>query len=40
MPSKSSDARLLAVHVVPPPTLEKLEKAYISAGSRLLADLA
>lgn len=47
--AKSTDARLLAVHVVPPPpategiaptTLEKLEKAYISMGSRILADLA
>jgi nucleotide-binding universal stress UspA family protein len=47
--AKSKDARLLAVHVVPPPpaaegvapaTLEKLEKVYISAGSVILADLA
>lgn len=47
--AKSADARLVAVHVVPPPpaaegvaptALEKLEKAYISMGSRILADLA
>lgn len=47
--AKSTNARLLAVHVVPPPeapenvapdTLEKLEKAYLSAGSKILADLA
>lgn len=47
--AKSTDARLVAVHVVPPPEpaegiaptmLEKLEKAYISTGSKILADLA
>jgi nucleotide-binding universal stress UspA family protein len=47
--AKSTGARLIAVHVVPPPppsegiaptTLEKLEKAYISTGSKILADLA
>lgn len=47
--AKSADARLIAVHVVPAPApaegiaptmLERLEKAYISAGSRILADIA
>lgn len=47
--AKSTDARLVAVHVVPPPEptegiaptmLEKLEKAYLSTGSKILADLA
>ncbi|HEX6067312.1 MAG TPA: universal stress protein [Nitrososphaera sp.] len=47
--AKSTDARLVAVHVVPPPpategvaptTLEKLEKAYINTGAKILADLA
>jgi len=47
--AKSTGARLIAVHVVPPPpvaegvaptTLERLEKAYLSMGSRILADLA
>lgn len=46
--AKSTGARLLALHVVPPPTpaegiaptnLEKLERAYVSAGSKILADL-
>lgn len=47
--AKSTDARLVAVHVVPPApaaegiaptTLERLEKAYVSMGSRILAGLA
>lgn len=47
--AKSMDARLLAVHVVPPPpvaegiaptTLERLEKAYVSMGAKILTDLA
>jgi nucleotide-binding universal stress UspA family protein len=47
--AKSTDARLLAIHVVPlapaaegmaPSAIDKLEKAYVSAGAKILADIA
>ncbi len=47
--AKSTDARLLAIHVVPlapvaegiaPSAIDRMEKAYVSAGSKILADIA
>jgi nucleotide-binding universal stress UspA family protein len=47
--AKSMDARLVAVHVVPPPpvaesfspsAIDKMQKAYMSEGAKILADLA